>query len=173
MEERGSGAAEGGLPLVEQRDWAADPACEEAAHARAGPGPGPSAVVAAPTQADPATRTRSRPGAGRVVLDGDQVLDFHWIDPIEAAKRFISRPKFKGKLYTQYERQNSTQRPGKRAFGRANAGLVFQTCQAVDKYSSPLLLLFYADKSFSGKHRTHHPIYSECLFCWKSISKPI
>jgi len=106
-------------------------------------------------------------------LDGDQVLDFHWIDPIEAAKRFISRPKFKGKLYTQYERQNSTQRPGKRAFGRANAGLVFQTCQAVDKYSSPLLLLFYADKSFSGKHRTHHPIYSECLLCCKSISKPI
>ena len=95
-------------------------------------------------------------------LDGDQILDFYWIDPIEAAKWFISRPKFKGKLYTQFERQNSTERPGKRGFGRANAGLVFQTCQAVDEYSSPLLLLFYADKSFSGKHRTHHPIYSEC-----------
>jgi len=27
--------------------------------------------------------------------------------------------------------------------------------------SSPLLLLFYADKSYSGKHRTHHPIYSK------------
>ena len=95
-------------------------------------------------------------------LDGDQVLDFYWIDPIDVAKRFISKPKFSGKLYTQYRRQNSTQRPGKRAFGRANSGLVFQACQAVDMFSSPLLLLFYADKSFSGKHRTHHPIYSKC-----------
>ena len=94
-------------------------------------------------------------------LDGDQVLDFYWIDPIDAAKRFISKPKFSGKLYT-YRRQHSTQRPGKRAFGRANSGLVFQACQAVDMFSSPLLLLFYADKSFSGKHRTHHPIYSKC-----------
>ena len=25
-------------------------------------------------------------------LDGDQVLDFYWIDPIDAAKRFISKP---------------------------------------------------------------------------------
>ena len=94
-------------------------------------------------------------------LDGDQALNFYWIDPIEAAKRFISKPKFSGKLYTQYKRQDSTQRPGKRAFGRANSGIVFQSCQAVDRYSSPLLLLFYADKSFSGKHRTHHPIYSK------------
>ena len=101
-------------------------------------------------------------------LDGPQTLDFYWIDPIDAAQRFISKPKFSGKLYTQYKRQWSTQRPGKRAFGRANSGLVFQCCQAVDKYSSPLLLLFYADKSFSGKHRTHHPIYSK--WCVASIN---
>ena len=46
-------------------------------------------------------------------MDGDQVLDFYWIDPIEAAKRFISKPKFAGKLYTKYERQDSVRRPGK------------------------------------------------------------
>jgi hypothetical protein len=36
-------------------------------------------------------------------MDGDQVLDFYWIYPLEAAKRFISKPKFAGKLYTKYE----------------------------------------------------------------------
>ena len=39
MEERGSGAAGGGLPLEERRDRAADPACADASHTRAGPGP--------------------------------------------------------------------------------------------------------------------------------------
>jgi hypothetical protein len=48
-------------------------------------------------------------------MDGDQVLDFYWIDPIDAAKRFISKPKFAGKLYTKFERQDSVRRPGKRA----------------------------------------------------------
>lgn len=94
-------------------------------------------------------------------LDGDQVLDFYWLDPIAAVKRFVSRPQFAGKLYTKYERQDSLRRPAKRAFGRANSGLVFQSAQLVDVNSSPLLLLFYADKSYSGKHRTHHPIYSK------------
>jgi hypothetical protein len=94
-------------------------------------------------------------------LDGNQILDFYWIDPVDAAKRFISRPKFSRKQYTQFKREWSEQRAGKRAFSRANSGLIFQSCQAVDKYSSPLILLFYADKSFSGKHRTHHPIYSK------------
>jgi hypothetical protein len=103
-------------------------------------------------------------------LDGNQVLNFYWIDPIDAAKRFISKPKFAKKLYTQYRRENSTQRPGKRAFGRANSSLVFQTCQAVDRFSSPLLLLFYADKSFFGKHRTHHPIYSKCHSTFPDLS---
>jgi hypothetical protein len=30
-------------------------------------------------------------------------------------------------------------------------------------FSVPLLLLFYADKSFSGAHTTHHPIYSKWI----------
>jgi hypothetical protein len=113
------------------------------------------------------------PSRCRGALLDKQVLDFYWIDPIEAAKLFISRPKFKGKLYTQYKRQNSTQRPGKRAFGRATSGLVFQACQAVDRYSSPLLLLFYVDESFSGKHRTHHPIYSKCCLHFKLMTNSI
>jgi hypothetical protein len=97
-------------------------------------------------------------------MDGDKVLDFYWIDPIEAAKGFISKPKFAGKLYsvyTKYERQDSVRQPGKRAFGRANSGLVFQSAQFIDPFSSPSLLLFYADKTISGKHRSHHPIYSK------------
>jgi len=96
-------------------------------------------------------------------LDGDQTLDFYWIDPIETAKRFVARTKCAGKLYYQYEREESSQHLQKRlrAFGRANSGLVFQTAQLIDMYSVPLLLLFYADKSFSGQHNTHHPIYSK------------
>ena len=39
MEDGGSGAAGGGLPLEERRDRAADPACADASHAGAGPGP--------------------------------------------------------------------------------------------------------------------------------------
>ena len=70
-------------------------------------------------------------------MDGDQVLDFYWIDPIEAAKRFISKPTFAGKLYKKYERQDSVRRPGKRAFGRANSGLVFQSTKFIDPFSSP------------------------------------
>mmetsp|Transcript_55567 Transcript_55567/g.116269 ORF Transcript_55567/g.116269 Transcript_55567/m.116269 type:complete len:171 (-) Transcript_55567:944-1456(-) len=96
-------------------------------------------------------------------MDGYQVSDFYWIDPIEAAKRFISKPKFAGKLYTKNKRQDSVRRPGKRSFGRANSGLVFQSAQFIDPFSSPLLLLFYADKTFSGKHRSHHPIYMSVL----------
>ncbi len=39
-------------------------------------------------------------------MDGDQVLDFYWVDPIDAAKRFISKPKFAG---SQSLPGNSTQ----------------------------------------------------------------
>ncbi len=64
-------------------------------------------------------------------MDGDQALDFCWIDPIDAAIRLISKSKFAGKLYTKYERLDSVWRPGKRAFGRANSGLVFQSAQNI------------------------------------------
>ena len=77
--------------------------------------------------------------------------------------RLVARPEFKGKIYLQYERQESEQRPTKRAFGpqivSANSGLVFQEAQALDLNSVPMLHLFYADKSFSGAHGTKYPVY--------------
>jgi len=86
-------------------------------------------------------------------LDGDQDLELYWIDPVDAMDRLVARPEFQGKIYLQYERQESEQRPTKRAFGRANSGLVFQEAQALDLNSVPMLHLFYADKSFSGAQR--------------------
>ena len=73
--------------------------------------------------------TMTRPAAE---LDGDQDLQLYWIDPVDAMDRLVARPEFKGKIYLQYERQESEQRPTKRAFGRANSGLVFQEAQALD-----------------------------------------
>ncbi len=95
-------------------------------------------------------------------LDGDQVLYFYWIDPTEAAKRFISKPFFLGNS-TQNMSGRTVWRPGNRAFGMANSGLIFQSAQYVDRFSSPLLLLFCADRSYSGKQRSHHRIYSKLL----------
>ena len=92
-------------------------------------------------------------------LDGDQDLELYWIDPVDAMDRLVARPEFQGKIYLQYERQESEQRPTKRAFGRANSGLVFQEAQALDLNSVPMLHLFYADKSFSGAHGTKYPVY--------------
>jgi len=92
-------------------------------------------------------------------LDGDQDLELYWVDPVDAMDRLVARPEFKGKIYLQYERQESEQRPTKRAFGRANSGLVFQEAQALDLNSVPMLHLFYADKSFSGAHGTKYPVY--------------
>ena len=94
-------------------------------------------------------------------LDGDQVLTFYWIDPIDAADRMVARPEFADHFYFHYERQESEQRPTKRAFGRANSGMVFQEAQLLDPFSVPMLHLFYGDKSFSGAHRGHYPIYGE------------
>jgi hypothetical protein len=91
--------------------------------------------------------------------DGDQVLDFYFIEPREFHKRYICRPEFAGKMYTQFEPEESMVRPGKRAFGRANSAAVFETAQLIDKNCSPYLALFYADASFSGQHRSMHPIY--------------
>ena len=72
-----------------------------------------------------------------------------------------ARPEFADHLYFHYERQESEQRPTKRAFGRANSGLVFQEAQLLDPFSVPKLNLLYGDKSFSGAHRGHYPIYGE------------
>ena len=94
-------------------------------------------------------------------MDGEQVLTFYWIDPIDAADRMVARPEFADHFYFHYERQESEQRPGKRAFGRANSGIVFQQAQLLDMFIVPMLHLFYGDKSFSGAHRGHYPMYGK------------
>ena len=93
-------------------------------------------------------------------LDGNQVLDFYWTDPIDAMTRSVAKLQYNGKLYTTFMPGTSIFHPGDRAFDLANSGMVFQAAYLVDTGSSPLLALFYADASFSGQSMTHHPIYS-------------
>ena len=98
-------------------------------------------------------------------LDGKQVLDFYWTDPIDAIKRFIAKRQYKNKLYTTFQPGTSIFHPNDRAFDKANSGMVFQGSYLVDSGSSPVLALFYADASFSGQSMSHHPIYST-FFCF-------
>jgi hypothetical protein len=93
-------------------------------------------------------------------LDGKQVLDFYWTDPIDAIKRFVAKRQYKDKLYTTFQPGTTIFHPNDRAFAKANSGMVFQGSYLVDSGSSPLLALFYADASFSGQSMSHHPIYS-------------
>jgi hypothetical protein len=93
-------------------------------------------------------------------LDGKQVLDFYWTDPIDAIKRFVAKRQYKDKLYTTFQPGTTLFHPNDRAFDKANSGMVFQASYLVDSGSSPLLALFYADASFSGQSMSHHPIYS-------------
>jgi len=99
-------------------------------------------------------------------MDGNQLLDFYWLDPIEAVIRFVAKKEFSGKLYTQFVPGTSYHSPGQRTFdGCANSGMVFEAAQLIDLNSSPALTLFFSDASFAGQHMTHHPIYSmSCLF---------
>ena len=39
--------------------------------------------------------------------DGDQLVDFYWIDPMFAAERIAAKSKYAGKLYLQYEPEES------------------------------------------------------------------
>jgi len=93
-------------------------------------------------------------------LDGKQVLDFYWTDPIDAIKRFVAKRQYKDKLYTTFQPGTTIFHPNDRAFDKANSGMVFQGSYLVDSGISPLLALFYADASFSGQSMSHHPIYS-------------
>ena len=83
---------------------------------------------------------------------------------VEAADRLQVAAKLElaEKFHFHYERQESEQRPAKRAFGRANSGLVFQEAQLIDIHSVPFIHLFYGDKVFSGQHRSHYLIYCTC-----------
>ena len=64
-----------------------------------------------------------------------------------AAERIAAKSKYVGKLYLQYEPEESWERPGMRAFGRVNGGLVFEADYIRDSGSVSMLSVFYADKS--------------------------
>ena len=110
--------------------------------------------------------------------DGNQQVDFYWIDPIEAIKRYVAKAEYSGKMYTKYEPGTNRMHPGQRAFdSRANSGMTFEAAQLIDMNSTPVLALFFADASFTG-NMTHHPIYCEYyslfdLFEFVSIIKII
>jgi len=95
------------------------------------------------------------------VLDGNQVLDFYWTDPIDAMKRSVAKLQYKDKLYTTFRPGTSALVPNERVFDMANSGMIFQTFYLLDIGCSQLVALFYADVSFSGASMTHHAIYSK------------
>jgi len=96
-------------------------------------------------------------------MDGDQLVDFYWIDPMLTAERIAAKSQYAGHMYYQFELEDSWDRPGVRAFGRINGGLIFEAAYIIDPASVPLLSVFYADKSYL-KGMSHHPIYRKCLF---------
>ena len=92
-------------------------------------------------------------------MDGDQLVDFYWIDPVMVAERLAGKSKFAGKLFLQFEKEDSLTKRGVCAFGPINGGLVFQVESAylLEKISVPLISVFYSYKSFL-KGMTRHPI---------------
>ena len=96
-------------------------------------------------------------------MDGDQLVDFYWIDPMLTAECIAAKSQYAGHMYNQFELQDSWDRPGVRAFGRINGGLIFEAAYILDPTSVPLLSVFYGDKSYL-KGMSHHPIYRKCLF---------
>jgi hypothetical protein len=87
-------------------------------------------------------------------MDGDQLVDFYWIDPMVTAERIAAKSKYAGNLYLQFESQTpglshdfsissfeiekSWDRPGVCAFGRVNGGLVFETAYIKLQTSAPV-----------------------------------
>ena len=63
-----------------------------------------------------------------------------------AAEQIAAKSKYAGKLYLQFEPEESWERPGRRAFGRVNGGLVFEAAYMRDSGNVPMLSVFYADK---------------------------
>ncbi len=96
-------------------------------------------------------------------LDGNQVLDFYWTDPIDAMIRSVAKLQYRDRLYTTFKPGTSALDPNARVFDQANSGMIFQTFHLLDMGCSQLVALFYADASFSSASMTHHPIYSEQL----------
>ena len=40
-------------------------------------------------------------------MDGDQLVDFYWIDPVMVAERLAGKSKYAGKLYLKFEKEDS------------------------------------------------------------------
>ena len=60
-------------------------------------------------------------------MDGNQLLDFYWIDPIEAIIRFVAKQEYSGKLDTQFVPRTSCPKPGQRVSDScSNSGMVFE-----------------------------------------------
>jgi hypothetical protein len=75
-------------------------------------------------------------------MDGDQLVDFYWIDPMVTVDRIAAKFQYDGHLHLQFELEASWDRPGVRAFGRVNGGLVFEAAYTLGKTSVPLLSVF-------------------------------
>ncbi len=84
-------------------------------------------------------------------LDGNQVLDFYWTDPIDAMIRSVAKLQYKDKLYTTFKPGMSIAHPMVRAFDKANSCMVFQSAYLLDSNSSPLLALFMPMPRFLDK----------------------
>ena len=101
-------------------------------------------------------------------MDGDQWLMLFWIDPVDSANSLAANLNWLKKFYFHFERQESEQRPGKRAFGRANSAFVFQVAQLIDVCPVPLNHLLDGNKSCLGQHCWaicgHYPMY--CTYWW-------
>ena len=78
------------------------------------------------------------------------------------AERIVAKSKYAGKLYLQFEPEESWERPGVSAFGRVNGGLIFEAAYLIDRTSVPLLTVFYSDKSYL-KGTSHWPIYRKYI----------
>jgi hypothetical protein len=50
-----------------------------------------------------------------------------------------------------------------RRFRKANSGVVFEFYQKEAKLATPVIFLLASDASYSGQHRSHHPIYRESI----------
>ena len=59
-------------------------------------------------------------------MDGDQLVDFYWIDPMVTAERIAAKSQYAGHLYLQFELEESWDKPGVRAFDSVNDGLVLR-----------------------------------------------
>ena len=68
-------------------------------------------------------------------MDGEEMEDFYWIDPMPTAECIAAKTKYAGNLYLQFEMEDSWERPGVKAFGRVNWGLLFLAAYIYDKSS--------------------------------------